>query len=582
MKNRNIVLAALAAVGMMAGCSDDFLNSPPKDTLVDANFYKTDDQVLAGTAPLYSAVWKSYIDQANFKLGDIRGGSVFRAWNDRDAVEFKITGVSSANEQAYRAFWVVIGQSNLAIHNIQTFGGAELSEEVKNYAIAEARFMRATAYTHLVMNYGAVPIIENNLDHLASPLLKRNTIKNVWEFIRRDFEFAAENLTEQPLLEGRVSKWSAEGMLAKTHLTLAGVYAEGGVRDQEHLDKAKYYAERVITMSGKTLLKHYSDLFRFPYDNNNESLFELQWVFSLDPDVGYDAANTMVSQITYTNDIAANNDGWGGDLGASWWMLSLYDGLITEGDPADPDDDGATAGSTLDQRLKPSFMLPGFTYPEISQTVRDEEGNAQQQDLVFPDPGASTQNSFASIKKYVVGKAVDVGGEADRQRYPNNTYMLRLADIYLVYAEAALGNNASTSDATALEYFNAVHLRAGVPDESTESLHEPLTSITWDDIFYERVKEFAMESMTWYDLVRLHYYEPQKAIDIINSQDRGTFVVHPNQWPNPTGWTFVKNSWVAVRKADANEGNFLLPIPTSELAQAPTLGDEPVEYEFKD
>src|SRR5690606_15451790 len=107
---------------------------------------------------------------------------------------------------------------------------------------------------------------------------------------------------------------------------------------QEFLDKAKEYSERVITMSGKTLLPNYADLFKFPYDNNNESLFEQQWVFT----TNYGFANTMVSQITFSNDIA-NGDGWGGDLGASWWMLSLYDGLILN--------NGATPGFTLDQRL---------------------------------------------------------------------------------------------------------------------------------------------------------------------------------------------------------------------------------------
>src|SRR6187402_1634392 len=118
MKNKNIVIIALAACTMLLGCSDEFLNRPPQDRLVDVNFYKTDEQVLAGTAPLYSAAWKSYVDKANFKLGDIRGGTVFRAWGDRDAVEFNITGVSEANEQAYQAFFVIIGQANLAIHNI--------------------------------------------------------------------------------------------------------------------------------------------------------------------------------------------------------------------------------------------------------------------------------------------------------------------------------------------------------------------------------------------------------------------------------------------------------------------------------
>src|SRR5690606_29786019 len=460
------------------------------------------------------------VDKANFKLGDIRGGTVFRAWGDRDAVEFNITDVSEPNEQAYQAFFIIVGQSNLAIHNINTYAGPEVSEEVKNHAIAEARFMRATAYTHLVMNYGDVPIIENNLDHLFNPTLKRNLVSDVWEFIKRDYEFAAANLPEESVQPGRLTKWSAEGMLARTHLTLAGLGASPGARHQEHLDKAKEYAERVITMSGKRLLDNYADLFRYPYDNNEESLFELQWVYTTAPN-GYEASNTMVSQITYTNDIAANGDGWGGDLSATWWLLSLYDGLIV--------DDGATPGFTLDQRLKASFMLPGFTYPEIIN-------NATGQPHVFPDPGTS-DNNFASIKKYVIGK---IPGETDRQRYPNNTYMLRLAEMYLIYAEAALGNQASTQDPAVLEHFNAIRARAGVPPVNPNDTQGGPTEVTWQMIFEERMKEFAMESMAWYDLVRLSYYDAQKAYDIINAQDRGLFVATPNQWPNPTAWTFTK------------------------------------------
>lgn len=560
MKSKYIVVATLTMLGVFSACSDEFLERPPQDTLVDANFYKTDDQVLAATAGLYSAVWKDYIDKANFKLGDFRGGTAFRAWGDRDHVLFNTTSVSTDNAEAYRAFFVTIGQANMAIQNINTYAGEGVSDEIKNHAIAEARFMRATAYTHLVMNYGPVPIIENNLQHLNNPALKRNTVESVWEFITRDYEFAAENLLDEPVAVGRITKWSAEGMLARTWLTRAGV-GSTGTRNEEYLAKARDYAERVITMSGRELLDDYAALFRYPYDNQNESLFELQWVYTTD----YTYANTMVSQITFSNDIA-NGDGWGGDIGASWWMLSLYDGLMV--------DDGATPGFTLDERLKATFMLPGFEYPEITQTVRDETGKESEQDLVFPKPADDAQNSFASIKKYVVGKSKDLGGEASQQRYPNNTYMMRLAEMYLIYAEAALGNNASTTDAKALEYFNAVHERAGLPKFED--------ALTWDVIFEERVKEFAMESMAWYDLVRLHYYDPQKAYDIINNQDRGLFVVQPDRWPDPTGWTFEKTSWFADRYATANAGNFLLPLPASEVSQAPSLSEEPVAYEFSE
>ncbi|MGL1885776.1 MAG: RagB/SusD family nutrient uptake outer membrane protein [Reichenbachiella sp.] len=570
MKSKNYILVVLLSVmGLLASCSEEFLDRPPKDRLVDAGFYSSDEQILAATAPLYSAVWKDYIDKSNFKLGDIRGGSLFRAWGDRDMVEFNVTAVSDASQTAYRSFYIVVGQSNLAINNINTYAGSGVSAKIKNHTLGEAHFMRATAYSHLVMNFGAVPIIENNLEHLNNPQLPRNNVEDVWRFVREDYEFAAANLTEEALSEGRLTKWSALGMLARTHLTLAGLDGSPGGRDQAHLNNAMAYADSVITMSGKSLLIDYENLFLYPYDNGNESLFELQWVYAPSgSNTSYEASNTMISQITYSNDIAANGDGWGGDLSASWWMLSLYDGLM--------EDDGATAGFTSDDRLKATFMLPGFTYPEITQRAKDDDGNDITQGLVFDQPGVDDTQSFASIKKYVVGNANDLDGQVEAQRYPNNTYMLRLAEMYLTYTEASLGNDATTTDAKTLAYFNAVHMRAGLQefgDDASEVL-------TWDVIFEERVKEFAMESMTWYDLVRLHYYDPNEAYDIINGQDRGLFVINPDQWPNPQGWTFTKTDVDGFRNAVATSGNFLIPIPASEMSQSPSLGGEPVPYDF--
>lgn len=559
MKNKFLYIGGIMALSVFSGCEKEFLERPPLDTLVDANFFKTNEQVLAATAPLYSVVWKDYVDKASWALGDLRAGTAFRAYNDRDHNLFNTTAVSPANNEAYRAFFIVIGQSNTLIQNVNRYAGPDVSEAVKNQALAEARFMRATAYSLLVMNYGAVPIIENNLTLLNNAEVTRNTIESVWEFVTRDLIFAAENLPNTSVQPGRVTRWSAEGMLARTYLTRAGVGASPGGRNQEFLNKAMEHADRVITMSGKSLLPNYADLFRFPYDNNVESLFEQQWVFTTD----YGYANTMVSQLTYSNDIA-NGDGWGGDIGASWWMLSLYDGLIQN--------NGATPGFTNDRRLKATFMLPGAHYPEITQTVRDAEGNEREQELRFPVPGADADQSFASIKKYVVGKAKDVGGQAIAQRYPHNTYMLRLAEMYLIYAEAALGNAASTSDAKALQYYNAIVTRAGLPQ------HEG--AITWDDIFEERMKEFAMEGIAWYDLVRLHYYNPQKAYDIIAAQDRGLFVVKPNRAVDPNSWTFTKTSWFEERTANANSGNFELPIPAAEASQAPSLRNPPVPYDF--
>ncbi|MEO6549477.1 MAG: RagB/SusD family nutrient uptake outer membrane protein [Ferruginibacter sp.] len=560
MKNKNIsrihfLLGLIVPIVILSsGCKKDFLEKPPTDAIVDANFYQTDEQVLAASSLLYSKVWFDYNDKASYNLGDFRAGTAFSAYNDRGNVLFNTTDITPENGAAWRSFFIVVGQSNLAINNINKYASPSVSPTIKKIAIAEARFMRAVAYRYLTMNWGDVPIIENNLELLNDTTIHKNTANSVWRFITKEMRAVADDLPATALQTGRLTKWSAEGMLARFYLTRAGVESAGGVRNQAYLDSAKYYAQRVITNSGRSLLKNYADLFKYPYDNNAESLFELQWV-ALPGDPGYGVGNSTPSYLNYSADISV--EGWGGDKGATWWMLSQYEGITASGDTM-------LKGRTLDQRLKSTFMLPGANYPEITQKL-----NGVNQKLVFPNPGGDV--TFANIKKYVIGKSEDLGFIVEAQRYPNNTYMLRLAEMYLIYAEATLGNNASTMDAAAMDYFNKVHTRSGLPTR--------IDPLTLDDILKERFIEFAMEGMGWYDLVSLHYYNPSKAYSILNSQDRGLYNIVPDVFPNPTSWTFKKTTWATTeRKIVANSGNFLLPIPAQEKSQAPNLAKPPVDY----
>lgn len=559
MNRINYLSGLLIAVAAFTSCKKDFLEKPPLSSVVDANFYKTDDQVMAATSLLYSQVWFDYNDKAMYNLGDFRGGTAFSAWNDRGNVLFNTTGDNGENGASWRAFFTVVAQSNLAIYNINRYGGSGVTPTVKKMAIAEARFMRALAYRFLVMNWGPVPVIENNFEHLFDTSISRNTVPSVWRFITREMKAAAEDLPVTAPQEGRVTRWSAEAMLARFYLTRSGVEGSGGTRKQEYLDSAKYYAQRVINNSGKKLLTSYGDLFRYPYDNNAESIFELQWVFSGTSVWGTN--NSMPEYLAYSPDIAFG--GWGGDKGATWWLIKQYDGIAEQ-------TDGTLKGRTLDQRLHASFMLPGAYYPEITKV-------SDKTKLIYPfNDGGGGQN-FLAVKKYVIGSPVDLAGVAAQQRYPNNTYMMRLAEMYLIYVEATIGNGGSTTDPTAIEYFNKVHTRAGLPPYEVGGTNGS-GPLTLDVLFSERFKEFAMEGMSWYDLVSLHYWNPSKALSILNSQDRGLFFTQPDQMPNPTQWTFTKTSWFSERTINANEGNFLLPIPNVELSQAPNLQKAPVDY----
>ena len=561
MKRIIYFLGVVLAVTTLSSCKKNFLDKPPLSAITDANFYKTDEQVMAGTAPLYSTVWFDYNDAASWQLGDFRGGDAFDAWYDNANSKFNTTPDNQYNQNAWRSFFIVIAQSNLAIVNINRYAGPAVSPQAIKTAIAEARFMRALAYRYLVMNWGAVPIIENNLEHLNDTTIRRNTVPSVWRFITREMRAVAADLPSTASQPGRLTKWSAEGMLARFYLTRAGVESSGGARKQEFLDSAKYYAADVINNSGYKLLDNYEDLFRwnekigYHYDNNSESLFELQWVFSNN----WGVSNSLPEYLAYSGEVAYA--GYGGSKGATWWIMSLYDGF-------DLQPNGSLKGRTLDQRLHATYMLPGFSYPEMTK-------KSDKTKFVYPMTG--TDNNYVAIKKYVIGGPDDLGSNASAQHYPNDIYMMRLAELYLIYAEAAIGNNSATTDATAVAYFNKIHQRAGLPAWliSGANSNGPLTL---NAVFNERFKEFAMEGVTWYDLVSLYYWNPSKAIAILNSQDRGLFFAQVNNINNPTEWTLTKTSWYTPRTINASSGNFVMPIPAIELSQAPNLQAAPVDY----
>jgi hypothetical protein len=107
--------------------------------------------------------------------------------------------------------------------------------------------------------------------------------------------------------------------------------------------------------------------------------------------------------------------------------------------------------------------------------------------------------------------------------------------------------------------------------------------ITLDAILSERFKEFAVEGMAWYDLVSLHYWNPNKAYSILNSQDRGFYYVTPDNVNNASTWTIKKTPWATAasgnpRTINATSGNFRIPIPAAEMAQAPWLSEAAVDY----
>ena len=536
MKNFLKTIITIAALASIQSCKKDFTNQAPQDKLTAGTFYKSADQLLAATAPLYNIVWFEYNDKGSIGIGDARGGDM----QTNDYAPFYKFAVPSTDVNtlltAYKAFYKTVAQANTLITNVKTYATG-VADADKNAAIAEARFMRGLAYSYLVKNWGPVPIIYDNVAQLEDRNIKRNNIADVWKFIIMDFAYAVKYLPTVAPQNGRLTKYSAEGMLAKMYLNRAGVNASGGARNQTDLDSAKYYAADVIHNGPYTLQANYGDLFKSANNsggnNNPESLFSLQWVPST---AVWGTNNSFQAYMAKDGTITGSWDGWGAAHGASADLIKYY--------IAHPEDS---------LRRKATFMFDGDSYPEIDQ----KDGGYNY-----------SSNSIANVKKYIIGSAADNGGKGVEMGANINTYMMRLAEVYLIYAEAVLGDAASTNNSEAIIYFNKVRTRAGL---STK------TSITFDDIFQEKRIEFAMEGVNWGEYQRVYYYNPTKALDMIARQDKGNYTIKYNTGTNnPRTYTVTYSSayWPATAQT------IYLPFPESEMVKSPGLADPAVAFDF--
>src|SRR3954469_1024653 len=143
----------IIAAASIQSCKKDFLNRPPQDQVTSGNFYQSDEEIMAGTAPLYNIVWFDYNDKAFLAFNEARAGNLNS--NDRTAfIQFAVSATDQGTLlPGYKSFYKIIAQSNITLKSIKNATGA--SEAIKNMGIAECRFMRAMAYYNLVTDWGA-------------------------------------------------------------------------------------------------------------------------------------------------------------------------------------------------------------------------------------------------------------------------------------------------------------------------------------------------------------------------------------------------------------------------------------------
>lgn len=553
MKILNIKSLALAALLMVGATScEDFLNRPTVDNYTIDGFYQTDEQCFQAVNPIYNSPWYDF--QRGFvKIGDVLAGNIFYG-TDNGYQAFVLKSSDDDLRNASASLWSVNAYCNTLIENLNLKAGPKVSKATLNTVKGEALTWKAMTYFYLVRIWGAVPIIHNNSEIIAnnnSNSIYKNRVEDVYTYIVKTLEQAIDLLPEenQP---GRIDKYAAMGLMAKVYLTKSG-YGQSGTRVQADLEKAAYYANEVIEKSGRILTPEYSDIFRLKNNISDESLIAWRWT----------VGTQWTSQNTLQSDLGLNGfsefaDTWGSWVGATIDLQNLFGEDATN----------KTTRVNNDERRKATMMMlgdkyeyfwvdkGGFTYDWVNGTITYGVGTG------------------SNLVKHLVGNnndhVIGAGIGMDRMKTALATHILRLADVYLIYAEAVLGNGASTSDAKALAAFNAVRSRSinGV---------SPKTSITFDDIFNERRKELACEGDNWYDYVRLSYYNPELAKDKLAAQERGSWNNIEAYYKGETDATNVTlGSWKVVRSNIV----FTIPFPDTDLAANPRLSEDPVAFDF--
>ena len=562
------IISTIALTGVLAltGC-EDFLEQKNTHDLNQQTFFDSEAALRAATAPLYNYVWAGFNDKFYYGMCDGRANNITAQYSDYiyPYTNLSETSLSQGLTDAWNSFYSVVAQANNTINNITDYSAPTLSEDSKRASIAEARFMRGTAYWYIASLWGVGIIYTNTSSMVNNYVVPANPGVDVIEFAIRDLEYAAKYLPKTPADAGRVTCYSAYGMLSRVYLSMAGLTTDGlyngsnvatdfnrGTRNQTYLDLAKRAALKVIAESGAGLIDNYGDLFAAKsFNNNSESLFQLQWLPATQANSSA-CGNTMVRFLAWST-MVADKDAWGGATYCSW---NLWEEFKTYKDE--------TLGKTVDDAVRRHYSVA--SYGEFYPDMNMKNGGYTYGET--ENPG----NQGANIKKYVIGTTADNGGISEPGNSGTNTYMMRLAEVYLNYTEAVLGNSASTTDT---EYFNRVRTRAKM---------ESKKSITYEDLRHERRMEFAFEGQYWYDLVRRSYYRQQEVINYMNHQQRNASY----EYQTESGVYEISPDYVEPGNgvATATANSLILPMSDTDQSKNPYLKPDTggnlqtVAYEF--
>ncbi len=505
----------LLLIFLFNACSDDFLDLKPLDIIVSTNFYQTEEDAFQALVAVYDVLTYQSTPGVSFApfltVADVLSDDAFGGGSDRnDGLNFNQLSLHNipATNPVVHATWIknYIGvyRANLYLEIIDDI---DASDSFKQQTIAEVKFMRAYFYFEQVRFFENIPLLLKTISGPSEYSQEQNTPKEVYDQIALDLVEAIADLPESVPTEetGRITKWAAQGLLARVFLFYNGVYGANLEAGGTTVDRAFALAqlEDLIANSGHDLLEDYSDIFQPVGEHSVESVFEIShgdsptwW------DWGYPRGGN--------GNLAAQMQGPRVTQSSNWnrgWSFGTVSHKLAE------------------------FMAGD---PRFEHTILLEEELDGTLDIGYQHTGYFSKKYTSDAAHY--GSA----GQFELNR-TNNFRVIRFADVLLMAAELDSPNKQ--------QYLDRVRARVGldpVPANEENIWRERRLELSLEGIRYfdvlRRGLDYANQELTNIGIEGPNYNDPQNVYDMtFNTATKG-FLPIPQTEVDLSAGVLIQNS----------------------------------------
>lgn len=476
-----LTLSAALAFGGCLDLKEDIVSG------VTASYYETEAGLTDGLNATYSTMRRFYgAEQGAFLT--TAGTDIYGKGTQRPHFFDYSAGLNPSEgffANVWDDFYRGINTANAVIGRAER---VDMNASQRDQLVAEARFLRAFYYFHLVQMFGDVHLSLQETVGVQTET-KRTPKAEVYKAIIADLEFAEAHLPVHQNEYGRVTRGAAQHYLAKVYLTRA---------EPGDMARAAETAKKVIASGEYALLPSFASVFDIdnqqnrevvfavrysadPLSNGNGNLWHLYWLCSYDENPG------LKRTIEYGRPYQR--------FRPTPFLLNLFDRkadsrygasfqnvwYANDANKIPKDANGKPKYAVGDTAI----WMPG---EELPKSVIDSKPY-----LVVP-PSKYAQRLFPSLKKHQDPSRPTVQETAGTR----DVMAARLAETYLIVAEALIRDG---KPAEAVPFVNAVRRRAALPGHQAE-MEVTAAQMTLDFLLDERGRELAGEGHRWFDLVR--------------------------------------------------------------------------------